>query len=208
MLLLIRRSIFFIFVEMKGGVHHLLTTDYPHPEQTQAVEDKYAGTVMRFKIDVNKRGFMDHTEISQDFKKLLLNINDDAYKQLGGLNSGYATGRCYAANGYSSPCQMAVNTMSTLMMAANVSAIQDCRLPTMLINSVCCGAYVCGVIFMALLIERYTVAAILNLVVMSRVCCPSCWLVQDCHPNHLTTSCLMVQPTSVLARGISQFILL
>ena len=90
---------FFIFVELKGGVHHLITTDYPHPEKTKAVEGKHAGTVMRFKIDTNKKGFMQHEEINQHFKELLMTTVDTSNPG-SSTGTGYASGRCYAANGY------------------------------------------------------------------------------------------------------------
>ena len=42
---------FFIFIELLGGVHHLISTDYPDPGVIKGIEGKYPQAVMRFKLE-------------------------------------------------------------------------------------------------------------------------------------------------------------
>lgn len=42
---------FFIFVELLGGAHHLISTDYPDPDVSAAIEQKYPSAVMRFALE-------------------------------------------------------------------------------------------------------------------------------------------------------------
>ena len=88
---------FFIFVELRGGVHHLLATDYPHPDKIREVESKHAAAVMRFKIDANKTGFFTDPDISEDFKQLLRASSGGDSTRV--RERGYIN-HCYAPNGY------------------------------------------------------------------------------------------------------------
>ena len=63
---------FFIFVELKGGVHHLISTDHPDPDKLNAIDkDGSNGIVMRFSPK-DKKGFYTDTELTSNFKKLML----------------------------------------------------------------------------------------------------------------------------------------
>ena len=73
---------FFIFVELKGGVHNLISTDFPDRQQLKTIIDKYPGVVMEF-MPNDGPGFMSEN-ISEEYKELLKNKDSDAY-----LDNGY-----------------------------------------------------------------------------------------------------------------------
>lgn len=78
---------FFIFVELKGGAHHLLSTDYPDPDALAKIEKQYPLAVMRFFPDRYKGGFLTDQELS------------DAHKNL--IMGGYSANNiAFALNGY------------------------------------------------------------------------------------------------------------
>ena len=64
---------FFIFVELKGGVHHLISTDHPDPDKLNAIDkDGSNGIVMRFSPK-DKKGFYTDTDLTPKFKSMLDN---------------------------------------------------------------------------------------------------------------------------------------
>ena len=91
---------FFIFVELKGGVHHLITTDYPDPVKVKKIEENFNNVVMRFKIDPDKKGFMDHDEISKNFKNELQQVGKSIVQDGEENASGLGTRYWHAPNGY------------------------------------------------------------------------------------------------------------
>lgn len=62
---------YFIFVELKGGVHHLLSTDYPEPAALAEIEKNYPDAVLHFTPDFGgqgKGGFLDDVELDDKWK--------------------------------------------------------------------------------------------------------------------------------------------
>ena len=58
---------YFILVELKGGVHHLLSTDYPEPRELRMIEQKFPEVVLRFTPELggeSKRGFFVDSELA------------------------------------------------------------------------------------------------------------------------------------------------
>ena len=62
---------FFIFVELKGGVHHTVTTDYPSIDAINAIESLYPRGVMKFPVGDEHTNFLQGTQLSADQKKHL-----------------------------------------------------------------------------------------------------------------------------------------
>lgn len=75
---------FFIFVELKGGVHNLISTDFPDQQQLKSIKEKYPGVIIEF-MPNDRPGFM-HEDLSQHYKDSLRNKDSDAY-----LDNGYFT---------------------------------------------------------------------------------------------------------------------
>ena len=61
---------FFIFVELKGGVHHLISTDYPDPDKLNTIDpDGSNGIVMRF-APKDKKGFYNDPDMPSNFRNM------------------------------------------------------------------------------------------------------------------------------------------
>lgn len=72
----------FIFVELKGGVHNLISTDFPDPDQLRKIKKRHPSVIMEF-TPQERPGFF-HEEIDSSFMKLLENTDSEAY-----LDNGY-----------------------------------------------------------------------------------------------------------------------
>ncbi len=67
---------FFIFVELKGGVHHLISTDYPDPDELNKIDpDGREGIVMRF-APKDKPGFLADPDLPDNFKNIFSKSSD------------------------------------------------------------------------------------------------------------------------------------
>ena len=80
---------YFIFVELKGGAHHLLSTDSPYPQELDKIAQQYPDAVMRFSPDidgVSKLGFMMDDDLADNWKtKIIAGIR--RYNRLFSLNA-------------------------------------------------------------------------------------------------------------------------
>lgn len=85
---------FFIFVELLGGAHHLITTDYPDPDAIAAIEQKHKSAVMRFALE-RYPSFKDDPELT-NYK--LYDLGQKATLQ-GDIQTSF-TNDIYRANGY------------------------------------------------------------------------------------------------------------
>ena len=126
---------FFIFVELKGGVHNLISTDFPDPQQLKSIKEKYPGVVMEF-IPSDRPGFM-HEDLSQASKELLKNKDSDAY-----LDNGYftvlpanlTTGEGFVSGTTTSNCAYRLG-IAGLPLANHVNSLNVLRSVFMLGNS-------------------------------------------------------------------------
>ena len=63
---------YFILVELKGGVHHLLSTDYPDPQELGVIEQKFPQAMLRFVPEVggeSKRGFFADNDLPEVWRE-------------------------------------------------------------------------------------------------------------------------------------------
>ena len=53
---------YFIFVELRGGIHHTVVTDFPDPDEIKSLVGKYPNSIMPFSLHPESSGFFDeHT---------------------------------------------------------------------------------------------------------------------------------------------------
>lgn len=69
---------YFIFVELRGGIHHTVVTDFPDPDKIKSLKKLYPDSIMPFLLDSGGEGFFDrktydNDENHQKFKELLKN---------------------------------------------------------------------------------------------------------------------------------------
>ena len=71
---------YFIFVELKGGAHHMLSTDYPYPQELAKIEQQYPDAIMHFSPDiegVSKLGFMVDDGLTEAWKtKIIVGVDN------------------------------------------------------------------------------------------------------------------------------------
>ena len=63
---------YFIFVELKGGVHHLIGTDYPDPQELATIAKEYPSAVLGFAPEFageGKSGFLTDWELDEAWKQ-------------------------------------------------------------------------------------------------------------------------------------------
>jgi len=73
---------YFIFVELRGGIHHTVVTDFPDPNKISEIEKNNPNAVMRFSLNPESNGFFNgltygnNKNFSEHLKKGLSNNPD------------------------------------------------------------------------------------------------------------------------------------
>ena len=73
---------FFLFVELKGGVHHTVTTDYPDIDAINRIAaETTSGAIMKFPLDDNHKSFFDNMQVAEKYKlKDLVDLGPESKK--------------------------------------------------------------------------------------------------------------------------------
>ena len=65
---------YFIFVELRGGIHHTVVTDFPDPDEISRLKETYPDSIMPFSLHPESSGFFDgrsYGNNQQDFGEFL-----------------------------------------------------------------------------------------------------------------------------------------